>query len=57
MIDSEEVEILACRRAMEFVVDAGFSELVVEGDNVNVMKKICSPTPNLSLLGNFVEDV
>ena len=36
---------------------AGFTGLVVEGDNVNVMRAISSPTPNFSLLGNVVEDV
>ena len=30
--DSEKAEILACRRAVEFAIDAGFSELVIEGD-------------------------
>ena len=30
---SEEAELLACRKAIEFAVDAGFSELVIEGDN------------------------
>ena len=35
---SNEAELLACRKALEFATDAGFSELVIEGDNVNVMK-------------------
>ena len=30
---SEEAELLACRKAIEFAVDTGFSELVIEGDN------------------------
>ncbi|XP_030970582.1 uncharacterized protein LOC115990956 [Quercus lobata] len=30
---SEEAEILACRSAVEFTVDCGFLELVLEGDN------------------------
>ena len=34
---SEEAELLACRKAVEFATDAGFSELVIEGDNSNVM--------------------
>ena len=29
--DSEETEILACRKALEFATDASFSELVNEG--------------------------
>ena len=27
---SEEAELLACRKSIEFAVDAGFSELVIE---------------------------
>ena len=27
---SEEAELLACRKAIEFAVDTGFSELVIE---------------------------
>lgn len=34
VLDSEEAEALVCWKAMEFVVDAGFSEIFVEGDNV-----------------------
>ena len=40
--DSEEVEILACRQALEFAIEAGFSDLIVEGDNSNVMRSIVS---------------
>ena len=34
---SEEAEILACRRAVEFALECGFREMVVEGDNQSVM--------------------
>ena len=34
---SDEAELLACRRSMEFAVDARFTKLIIEGDNVNVM--------------------
>ena len=37
---SEEAELLACRKAIEFAVDVGFSELVIEGDNSSAMKAI-----------------
>uniref|UniRef100_A0A7N2LF10 RNase H type-1 domain-containing protein n=1 Tax=Quercus lobata TaxID=97700 RepID=A0A7N2LF10_QUELO len=30
--DSEETEVLACRKALEFAIDASFSELVNEGE-------------------------
>ena len=41
-IDSEEAEVLACRKALEFVVEAGFFDLVIEEDNINVMQSITS---------------
>lgn len=46
--DSEEVEVLALWKALEFVIDAGFLDLIVEGDNVTVMQTISSTNPNLS---------
>ena len=54
---SEEAETMACRKALEFAVDAGFSELVVEEDNVNIMRVVSSSTPNLSMLGNVIHDI
>ena len=41
--DNEEVGILACRRVTEFVINAGFTNLVIEGDNAAVMSSISSP--------------
>ena len=57
MNDSEEAEVLACRKAIEFSVEAGFSELVIEGDNANVIRAISSPLANKSLLGHVYEDI
>ena len=37
---SEEAELLACKKTVEFANDAGFSELVIEGDSSNVMRRI-----------------
>ena len=34
---SDEAELLACRRAIEFSMDAGFTRLIIEGDNSNVI--------------------
>ena len=55
--DSEEAEILACRKVLEFAIDASFSELVNEGDNANVMKSISSTGVNQSRLGHIIEDI
>ena len=38
--DSEEVEVLACCKALEFVIDAGFMEVILEGDNARVLKTV-----------------
>ena len=38
--DNEEVEVMACRKALEFAIDAGFTEIILEGDNAMVMKVI-----------------
>ena len=54
---SEEGELLACRKAVEFALDTSFFRLVLEGDNVNVMQAISSQEANISLLGNVVEDI
>ena len=55
--DSEKAEILACRRAVEFAIDAGFSELVMEGDNVAVMTSLSHYGSNMSRLGHIVHDI
>ena len=54
---SDEAELLACRRAIEFAVDAGFTRLIIEGDNSNVIQAISSPLKSFSLFGNVVNDI
>jgi len=54
---SDEAETLACRKAMEFVVDVGFNELIIEGDSINVMRALSSLSLNLSVVGNVVADI
>ena len=55
--DSEEAEVLACRKAMEFAIDARFSELNVERDNSVVMLVVSFTTPNWSHLGVIYDDI
>ena len=54
---SEKAELLACRRSIEFVVDASFTRLVIEGDNSNVMQAISSNVVSYSFIGNVVDDI
>ena len=55
--DSLEVEALAWRRALQFAVDIGFSDLIIEEDSVQVMNAIKSRKADLSQLGHIFEDI
>nr|XP_023881690.1 uncharacterized protein LOC111994061 [Quercus suber] len=55
--NSEEAEALACRKAVEFAMDAGFMDLVIEGDNAAVMKAITSSRLDRSRLGHIYDDI
>ena len=55
--DSEEVEVMACRKALEFAIDAGFMEIILEGDNALVMQMVSQAQPNLLRLGLIQEDI
>ena len=54
---SEEAEILACRRAVEFALECGFREMVVEGDNQSVMTALERKTNLSSWVGHSLPDV
>ena len=54
---SEEAEVMACRRAVEFSREVGFSRLITEGDCLNVMQALFDPTENSLLLGHIFEDI
>ena len=42
---------------MEFAIEARFQNLVIEGDNSNVMRAISSTVPNNSFFGHIVDDI
>ncbi|KAK9995674.1 hypothetical protein SO802_020360 [Lithocarpus litseifolius] len=54
---NEEAKAWACRKALEFAVESGFTEMIIEGDNVAVMKAVASTSGDLSLLGHVYEDI
>ena len=54
---SEEAEVLACPRAVEFSREVGFSRVIIEGDCLNVMRALFVSTENSSLLGHIYEDI
>ena len=55
VIDSEDAEILACRKALEFAVNAEFRDLIVEGDNKVVMTSITNTHTTSSRLGHCMK--
>ena len=54
---SEEVDVLACQKVVEFAIDVGFMDLVIEGDNATMMKAIVSPRLDRSRLGHIYDDI
>ena len=55
--DSEEVEVHACSRAMEFAREARFQDLILEGNNVIVMQPLRSSRATYSRLGHIYGDI
>ena len=55
--ESVVAEIIACRRALEFAGEAGFTDLVVEGDNLSVMKSLAASETDHSWLGHIIQDI
>ena len=49
--DSEEVEVMACCKALKFAIDAGFTEVILEGDNATVLKMISQLNQTFLSLG------
>ncbi|XP_030924586.1 uncharacterized protein LOC115951544 [Quercus lobata] len=57
VFDSLKAEIIACRKALEFAIDAGFTDLVIEGDNKNVMQLVSASREDFSRLGHVIQDI
>ena len=55
--NNEEAKLMAYRKSLEFTVDAGFTSLIIEGDNVNVIQAISSSLPSHSMLVYVVDDI
>ena len=51
--DSEEAKVLAYRKALEFTIDLGFSDIVIKGDNSVVMAAISNSRLFHSRLGHL----
>ncbi|XVE52927.1 hypothetical protein DITRI_Ditri02bG0163900 [Diplodiscus trichospermus] len=47
---------LAEVKALEFAKDMGFNKIVLEGDSMGVINRLCSSSPNLSATGMVVKE-
>ncbi|XP_027181852.1 uncharacterized protein LOC113780241 [Coffea eugenioides] len=54
---AEHVECLAFLTALEFARDFGISHFLLEGDALNIVQRINSKEPDLSLLGNLIHGI
>ena len=52
-----EVEALACRHAVSFVVDLGLQEIIFEGDSAIINQAINSGLSSPALYGHIVDDI
>ncbi|KAL4332909.1 hypothetical protein GQ457_07G009900 [Hibiscus cannabinus] len=50
-------EALACLQAVNCACDLGFSRVIVEGDSLTVIKKVCSKTATVSLFSPVIYDI
>jgi ribonuclease HI len=55
--DPKTAKIMATLQAMQFSKEAGFWEVIFEGDAVLVVKEIKSNPPFLSKIGHFIESI
>ncbi|XP_071907804.1 uncharacterized protein [Coffea arabica] len=53
----EHVECVAFLTALEFARDFGISHFLLEGDALNIVQKINSREPDLSLTGNLIHGI
>lgn len=53
-LDSDENIIMACHKAILFAKDSGFRDVVIEEDNVVVMRSLSSPERYFSRLGHII---
>lgn len=52
----DDVEALACKRAIEFALEKGLQQVVFEGDSTTILNYIQGGSPSLEPFGNIIED-
>ena len=52
----EDVEALACRRAISFVLEIGLQEVIFEGDSDTIIRSLNTEPPCMAPFGHIIED-
>ena len=52
-----ELEALACQRAVQFALEIGLNQVVVEGDSVTVIEALKNDTGQFASYGNILDDI
>ena len=51
-----QVEALAARRAVEFALEIGITNVVIEGNSKSIYRELQDPSPSLALHGHLIQD-
>ena len=52
-----ELEALACQRAVQFALEIGLNQVVIEGDSVIVIEALKNGLGQFASYGNFLDDI
>ena len=52
-----ELEVVACQRAVQFALEIGLTQVVVEGDSVTVIEALKNATGQFASYGNILDDI
>jgi len=52
-----QVEALAVRRAVEFALEIGITNVVIEGNSESICRELQDPSPSLALHSHLLQDV
>ena len=56
-VDSSEAELLACRQAIQFAIEMGITDVVIEGDNAMIKGSIAKMDLSGARLGHIFVDI
>ena len=51
-----QVEAMAVRKAIEFAMELGITQAIIEGDSETIYKDLSNPSPSLALQGLLIQD-